>query len=257
MYSPANLYQPRVTPDTSGVSGGIAQVGSAFAGALNTHSQNVRTDERNAELRNQQLADREQLYMRQDSIYARGRSDELSDRGALWDRQDGIMAQGKADAKTQKEQEELRELAASAGAVAALAQSGYLTADQLAFYDSVPDKQKSGVAEQLIKFGGFNAATRAQERQAEAARAKSRETYVIPNPLTGEPHQGHFMTGNGQTLPVYQAKPEVPVMTPEQMQQFGLELQGASINGKGQPSLRYGLPKAEAGVTGGLLYDAP
>lgn len=67
---------------------------------------------------------------------------------------------------------------------------------------------------------------------------QARETYALKDPLTGQPHTGHFMTGNGMTLPS-QAAVQTP--QPGLMEIPGTNLRMPTLGGErivGAPMLK-------------------
>ncbi len=228
-YSVPNLYQPRVAPDTTGSSAGIAAAGDAIAGVLATIASNKREDEIRAEDRQHQLEDREALFQRQDQVYMRRREDQLEDRSALFGRQDMIRGEERSYAERQKEEERQRELAASAGGVAAMTAMGLLSPEQAAVFDSAPDNQKGKIGDVLLRMGGMRAAEMADER----AREQSRQASPLVDPVTGQTDQ-NFYHFNGQMVPRHPNEPSAALFPEEVSAPAGFDVDGIDIGPDGR-----------------------
>lgn len=220
-YNPnANLYNPRVGPDTQGLGPGIAAAGDAFAGALKTYGQNKRQDAVRAEDRQWQQQDHSQLREEQLADYGMRRGDMLSDRATLREQDLADYGMRRGDAKADKEEERNRELEdkiAHYGTTAGLyASQGFADPDAIAWAATRPPKEQAAAFEAIVGQASF---------KAQQTLKQQLNSQLSPLPQS----DGYQMTGNGQLVPP--AKPKVAPLTPEQLADFGLKPQEVKVGG--------------------------
>lgn len=257
-YHIPNMFRPNVQPDTLGIGAGLAGFGDAIAGGIEGAIDNRREDRHRAEDRQHAIEDRNALFDRQDLLYARGRREELADRSALFDRQDELHARDRNDKLNDKERDRQLELQAAAGMVAALANAKHIDQSLLDLFDRTPDGGKVGVAEAIARIGGLNASEQAKLRQQQERNRAALQTRAIIDPVTGKPHEGHFVTGNGQIIPRQQPGQRQRQLTAEELQRLqqdtGLKIKSARINSDGETTFTLETPE-DIDLTGGLIFN--
>ncbi len=211
-------------PDTQGLAPGIAGAGSAIAGALGTYAGWKRDDKVRAD---QQAfaAERDEARM--------GHESSMIDKRMARDMQMFGMEQDaqKQEREAEKAMADEQLRAANAGKAAFLMQAGYdPTAIKAA--SAMQPKAASEFLESAMAQAGLELRARMDAEQAKQKASMARQTFPILDPLTGRPHQGHFITGHGVTLPRDGATPDpFSPQILEGMAKAGMKPNAATIGG--------------------------
>lgn len=216
-YSAQSMYHPAVAPDTGeGMARGIMGLGQGLAGGISQAGANYRSDQRRAEDRQWQVADREAGWAHDDALWNRKTA-----------RDDIEYNREKADKDAERKRREDAELNGATGMMAAfLHVPGFMTDAEIAAVGKMDPKAMKGYlaakGEMLGEF--YQNQKRDQERQGKLqsewqdVTPEGSGTKFYRNNYTGEDRQASPAEGSAQ-----------PSM--EELRALGFEPKSASVGG--------------------------